>query len=264
MKHLWLALALLALAWCAPADTLELTDGTVLKGCFIRDEGVRLLVWENMQQVGGPARAYPRSAVKSFKIERDDSWDERPNLPDLTVTFIELNPKLAGLHGRVHYDQWGRPKITGAPVLPDLGEQSYLKPEEIVKSLKLKYQPGEPVTLTAHVKNVRFATAQPFDYVWLIDGKEVRRGRHRGRLREMEEATFTLRWNWQEGFHHVTFRIVTSQREIATINNEGTDPLWGWGFFTSSATSACRCGTPFAVPTAASALKTTTAGISTS
>ena len=231
MTRLLTVVTLCALLLSANADTLELMDGTVLQGCFIRDEGVRLLVWENMQQVGGPAKAYPRSMVKQFRVERDDTWDARPNLPDLTVTFIELNPKLAGLHGRVHYDQWGRPKIAGASVLPDLGEESYLKPEEIVKGLKLKYQPGEPVTLTAHVKNVGFTTAQPFDYVWLIDGKEVSRGRYQQRLREMEEATFTLKWNWQEGFHHVTFRIITNQKEIATINNEVTDPLWGWGFF---------------------------------
>ena len=43
------------LAWVAVlaggrgrADSLELIDGTVLEHCFVRDEGVRYLVWEKM------------------------------------------------------------------------------------------------------------------------------------------------------------------------------------------------------------------------
>lgn len=211
------------------ADRLELADGTVMGNCFLRDEGIRLLVWESLEDVGTPRwKVYPRSQVKGYKIERDEAWDAHPNLPDLSVTFIELNPKLAGLHGRVNYDRFGRPSIGGGS-LPDLGERAFMEPEKVVKKLKLKYKRGEAVTLTAHVKNVGFASAKPFEYVWLIDRKEIRRGRCDKALKEMEETTFTLKWRWQEGFHHVTFKIVTEQPEIATINNEATDPLWGFG-----------------------------------
>lgn len=214
----------------AGADRLELADGTVLENCFVRDEGIRVLVWEKMADVGTPRiKVYPRSQVKGYKIERDESWDVHPPLPDLSVTFIEMNPKLAGLHGRVNYDQYGRPSIGGGS-LPDLGERAFLQPEEVVKKLKLQYQPGEEIILTAHVKNLGFATAKPFEYLWRIDHQEVKRGRYKGSLKEMEEATFVLKWKWQEGFHHVTFQILTQQPEIATINNEATDPLWGLGF----------------------------------
>lgn len=220
----------LVAARIAAADTLELTDGTVLKGCFVRDEGIRLLVWEKMADVGGPSKVYPRSQVKTYKIERDELWDVHPDLPDLSVTFIEMNPKLAGLHGRVNYDEYGRPSIGGAKALVDLGERTVMEPEAAVKNLKLKYQPGEQITLTAHVKNLGFATAPQFRYAWLIDGKEIKQGKCFNALKEMEEITFALKWKWEEGFHQVTFRVVTDQPEIATINNEATDPLWGWGY----------------------------------
>jgi len=225
------AIIVLMVTAIGQADTLELADGTILRNCFIRDEGVRILVWEDMAQVGENAKVYPRSAIKGFKIERGDSWDAHPGLPDLSVTFIEMNPKLAGLHGRVSYDRFGRPSLSGASALEDIGERGVMEPEEVAKKLKLKYQPGEEITLTAHVKNLGFVTSRPFGFVWLIDDQEVRRGRYPRSLKEMDETTFSLKWKWQEGFHHVTFRILQDQQEIATINNEATDPLWGWGFF---------------------------------
>lgn len=211
-----------------PADTLTLADGTVLENCFLRDEGSRLVVWPQLSEVGGPGRVYPRSAIRDYKIERGEDWDEKPNLPDLSVTFIELNPKRYSLHGVVHYDEYGRPKIAGAPALKDLGDEAYQHPEKAVEGVKLAYDADEPVTLTAHVRNLGFAAAAPFEYIWLIDDREVERGRCEARLSEMAETEFTLPWKWQPGRHHATFRILTQQPEIATINNELHDPLWGW------------------------------------
>jgi len=226
---LLLSVTVLLTAGFCRADTIEFTDGTVLRDCFVRDEGVRILVWEKMADVGGPAKEYPRSKVRQYKIERDDTWDEHPSLPDLSVTFIEMNPKLAGLHGRVDYDKYGRPILRGAKAMVDLGAQAVMKPEAVVRRLKLRYNPGEVITLTAHVRNVGFAQAWPFDYVWMIDDRVVGRGRYGRSLGELEEATFTIRWRWQAGFHYAAFRVLTTQREIATINNEARDPLWGWG-----------------------------------
>jgi hypothetical protein len=220
-----------AFAPAAPADTLTLADGTTLTGCYARDEGVRYLVWENMADVGTPnMRVIPRSQVKEWKVERDVSWDAHADLPDLTVTFIEMNPKLAGLHWRVQYDLTNRPILGGAKALVDIGERAAMEPEEVARDLKLKYKPGEEITLTAHVKNVGFAPSKPFEYVWLIDGKEVDKGKCSKALGELEETSFPLKWDWQDGRHTVTFKITTRQPEIATINNEATDPLWGWGF----------------------------------
>lgn len=210
-------------------DTLELVDGTLIQNCYVRDEGIRLLVWEKLADVGGPSKIYPRSQVKTYKIERGEDWDVKPKLPDLSVTFIEMNPKLAGLHGRVNYDKYGRPSLGGGSKIPDLGERAFMEPEEAAKNLKLQYTPGEEITLTAHVKNVGFADAAPFEVQWLIDDKEIKRDRHTRTLKEMQEAAFELKWKWQEGFHHVTVKVITRQPEIAVINNEATDPLWGLG-----------------------------------
>lgn len=227
-----IAVSLSFICWVsAHADVLELKDGTRLENCFVRDEGTRVLIWDTMEQVGGPAREIPRSMVKTLKIERDDSWDAKPDLPDLTVTHIELTPRLAGLHGVVHYDKFGRPRITGAKALNEIGDRAYLEPEEVVKGLKLKYQPGERVTFTAHVKNVGFRDAPPFEYEWFVDGRRLSGGRHRTPLKEMQSVTFTQQWTWEEGRHTVTFRVKPQGKEIATINNEATDPLWGFAFF---------------------------------
>ena len=88
-----LAVAGFSAARYAFADRLELKDGTVIENCFIRDEGIRLLVWEDMGDVGTPNwKIYPRSQIGRYEIERDKSWDLHPNLPDLSVTFIEINP----------------------------------------------------------------------------------------------------------------------------------------------------------------------------
>jgi hypothetical protein len=224
------AAGFLLLSAVSRADTLELKDGTVLNNCYLRDEGIRLLVWRDMSEVGGPALVYPRSQVKTFKIDRDDSWDVKPSKPDLTVTYIELTPKLAGLHGRVDYDQLGRPTLRPGGPIKDIGDRKYLYPEEMVGDLKLKYKEGEEVTLTAHVKNVGFATAKPFEATFLIDGKEVKKVKGKA-LKEMEEISFPLKWKWQSGKHTAGFRIDTKQPEIATINNEISDPLWGFSYF---------------------------------
>ncbi len=231
----WLVVAgvVLALAARAQADTLTLTDGTVLEKCFVRDEAIRYLVWEKMEDVGtAKIRVVPKSQIKEWKVERGDAWDAHAALPDLTIPFIEMNPKLAGLHWHVNYDdKYGRPILRGGAIV-DLGDndKAAMDPEGAAKNLKIKYALGEEITLTAHVKNVGFANAKPFEYVWQVDGKEIAKGTYDKELKELQETTFPVKWKWQEGRHTVTFKITTVQPEIATLNNEATDPLWGWGF----------------------------------
>jgi hypothetical protein len=179
-------------------------------------------------------RIIPKSQVveKPIEFKRDASWDVHPDLPDLTIAFIEMNPKLAGLHWQIDYDNLGTPVIKStASALVDLGDEgNRTKPEEVVKNLKLSYKPGEEITLTANIRNVGFKSAKPFEYVWMIDGKEVAKGKCKRSLKELEWIKFPFKWKWQDGMHTVTFKITTVQPEISTINNEATDPLWGWGF----------------------------------
>jgi hypothetical protein len=221
----------------ATADTLTLADGTVVKDCYVRDEGVQITVWTALDQVGTPPQVYPRSAVKEYKIERGADWDARPARPDLSVTFIEVTPKLAGLHGLLQYDDLGRPAVEGqSSALVAVEGDKHLKPDEITKNLKLKYAPGEELTLTAHVKNLGFAPAQPFKYAFFIAaegqplGQPLAEGACAQSLKELEDTSFTLKWKWQEGRYLVTFKIITDQPEIAIINNQATDALWAWSY----------------------------------
>lgn len=231
MMRMALVIALAALTRQVMCDTILLHDGRRIENCYARDEGTRILIWDSMSEVGGPAREIVRGLVKELKIERTDQWDARPELPDLSVTHIELTPRLPGLHGVVQYDEIGRPRIAGARALVDNGDRGYLAPGEAVKNLQLKYKVGQQVTLIAHVKNVGFRDAPSFEYEWLMDGKRLGGGRHSAPLKEMAELTFSRKWNWEDGQHTVTFKVKPSSPEIASINDTASDPLWGFAFF---------------------------------
>lgn len=260
-----LLLACLALACltapAAPADVLELKDGTVLLDCYTRDDALHFTVWDSLDKVGTPEyRVIPRSQVANrlsaryqtvldgeeqrFNVQpnpivlRGAQWDEKPPLPDLTITFIEMNPKLAGLHGLVPYDNAGRPSLGGAPALDKRraeleaqGKDPYLNPEYIAQDLKFAYEPGEMITFTAHVRNMGFADSRPFEFRWLIDDEQVARGSWDRPIKEMGEATFEHPYAWQEGRHTIGFEILTDQQEIATINNKATDAMWAFSYF---------------------------------
>lgn len=230
----WRSLLVIAFALTVPAaaDTLLLADGTQIEGCYVRDEGWRLLVWNSLQEVGGPAVEYPRHEIDSFTVSRGEEWDAHPSLPDLSVTFIEMSPMLAGLHGIVNYDETGAPTINAdiPATRPKQATDPLLEPEVLARNLKLSYAPGEEIVLTAHVRNMGFATASPFEYEWLIDDAVVAAGRHHGRLAEMEQASFEVTWNWQEGEHYVTFRVHPADPEIASINDTATDAMHAWPF----------------------------------
>ncbi|MBN1917698.1 MAG: hypothetical protein JW889_07305 [Verrucomicrobia bacterium] len=255
------ALAMIAIAPTVFGDILELKDGTVLLDCIVRDEGIQLLVWDSLDRVGtADHRIIPRSQVadrlstsyrfvvdgeeKRFGTEnplifRGAAWDVRPELPDLSVTYIEMDPKLAGLHGLVQYfDITNAPTPGGAPALDKRvkeleaeGKDRFLNPDYVVQDLKFKYEPGETITFTAHVKNLGFATSGPFDYRWLVDDQEVATGSHKKGIAEMGEATFEHKYTWQDGHHTIGFEIVTDQKEIATINNRATDAMWAFSYF---------------------------------
>jgi hypothetical protein len=212
------------------ADVLTMADGRVISNCYVRDWGTVIDVWTNLASVGTPPITLPRRVIKEYKIARDAAWDAKPALPDLSVTFIELNPKLPGLHGNVQYDHLGRPTIGGARALSNIGARAVMHPEEAVAGVQFTYTPGQLITATAHVKNLGFVPSKPFKHVWAMDGKPVQRGAHAAPLGEMQEATFALSFPWRAGFHTISFAVQAPQKEIATINNHVTDPLWGMAY----------------------------------
>ncbi len=239
-------------------DVLELKDGTVMQGCYVRDEGIRYTVWEGLEKVGTPdMKIIPRSTIAPASnkrvmklvegkmvqlpnqnplIERGAEWDAKPQLPDLSVTFIEMNPKLAGLHGNVQYTKYNTPFVGGAPVLnkriKEIGEEKkFLEPENIAQDLKLEYKEGEEITFTAHVKNFGFADSKPFKFRWFVDDKEVASGSYDKAIKVLGEATFEYKYKWTDPKHTIGFEVVTDQKEIATINNKATDAMWAFSYF---------------------------------
>ncbi len=217
----------------AGGDIVVLTNGITIEGCYIRDDALWYVLWDDLADVANtPGRQIPRSQVEKITARRGGEWDVQPQLPDLSVTYIEQNPKLPGLHGQVHYEPTGacriKPRNPDGP-LHEIGE-NYTSPAKSVKGVKFQREIGDKVTLTAHVKNVGFATAEPFALVWEIDGREVQRDRCPQRLREMEQAEFTYKYTWAKAHPTVTVRLVTDQKEIATSNNELTDAMWGFAY----------------------------------
>ena len=214
------------------ADTLILKDGTVLSNCYVRDEGVQFSLWRTFEKVGEIPELLPASAVKSYNLDRSDSrWDKHPELSDLSVTFIEMNPKLPSLHGNVDYNELGMPIVKSTPKgFKSIGERAAMHPEEVVADVKFQYDPGQLITLTAHVRNIGFTSAKPFDYTWKMDGKIIKKGTYSSDLSEMQEALFPYQFAWKPGFHEVSFEISTDQKEIAVNNNAIIDPLWGYSY----------------------------------
>ena len=256
----------LGIAGIAFGDTLELKDGAVIKNCYVKDEGIRLLVWKNVDAAGtSDFTVIPRTSLarrlsedaptfnnKGEKIMtrqnpaifRDEAWDAHPDKQDLSVIFIEMNPKLAGLHGKLFYSPDDfftmKPDYKSFTGGVDIGEDNFLEPEKVVQNLKLKYEPGEEITLTANVRNFGFKPSEPFYYMWFIDGKRVAEGKCEEKLPVMGRTSFDYKYKWQDGQHTVTFKIDPGRPEIATINNELTDALWGLGFIYIVSDGRCK------------------------
>ena len=158
-----------------------------------------------------------------------------------TARFIgyvfEMNPKLAGLHGLVPYDDYRHllqleARLSLISVSKSLAKRRNISsPEYVVQDLKLKYDVGEDITFTAHVKNLGFADSKPFKYRWFVDDKEKSNGSYDKAIKELGEATFEYKYKWQDGRHTIGFEIVTDQKEIATINNKVTDAMWAFSYF---------------------------------
>jgi hypothetical protein len=195
-------------------DEIVFKDGTSYRDCLVRDEGRIMRLWSSPGDFPEQSRVYPRDEVERFTIQRGPAWDEHEAIQDLSVTHITLDPPLVGFHGVYHYDE------TGAPSLTVKG----------VEGLKLAYEQGENLVLTAQVKNTGFAAAATFDYRWEMNGETVGEGRYEGALGEMEAVPFQLEIAWPGGDPRVRFEVVPGTDEIARFNNAREEVLSAWGF----------------------------------
>ncbi len=149
-----------------------------------------------------------------------DMKTPKPNLPDLTVTFIERNPKYPGT--KVEYFDFNEG--------PD-GSQGPAHAKVLNPSVQKWPLPGETVRFTAHVKNKGSVTAPAYDWHWLIDGKDLRSGMAEP-LAPNAEATFEIEWIWQEGDHYVSFEVDRAGiiQEITKKNNFVVDQINAMSF----------------------------------
>jgi hypothetical protein len=143
---------------------------------------------------------------------------EKPDLPDLDVTYIERTPRYQRYHdnGRMSYERkMFRGDNVGIMKYPDFSDTRKW-PDR-----------GEKVTFTAHVKNAgERPLTGPVSYRWTLNDRVVKEGAFTGRLRPWEEWTATFEWAWDVDFSDprnlvLTFEVDPADefQEITKNNN---------------------------------------------
>ncbi len=156
------------------------------------------------------------TAVSALSAPLPDFRAPKPDLPDLSVIYIERNPKYPGTKIEWQEVDEGPEGNKGNPASSPVVNQDVQKWPK----------PGEQVTFTAHVKNKGTRPTPEYDWHWLIDGKEAKNGVSRP-LAPGEEAKFELKWTWQDGDHWVSFEVDRPKiiTEISEKNNFVVDQI---------------------------------------
>jgi hypothetical protein len=150
-----------------------------------------------------------------------DFHTPKPNLPDLSVVYIERNPKFPGTIIEWHHVDEGPNGNKG-----DAANSPISNP-----TVQKWPTPGQTVTFTAHVKNKGPVAAPRFDWHFLIDGKDVDGG-ETAALAPGAETTYEIKWKWLTGDHWVSFEVDRAQviDEISMKNNFVVDQVNAMGF----------------------------------
>jgi len=188
--------------------------------------GTAKLVSACLLALGG---LHPATAL----ADRPDRWkDPKPNLPDISVRFIERIPRFPGT--RMAYRRIDEK--------PD-GIRGDGLPARVANPSQQKWpRPGQTVTFIARIRNAGPVETPRFDWHWLIDGRDVRSGWD-DPLQPGEERAYRVAWKWRTGRHHVAFEANRNRKfaEITHKNNsvvDATDALafhffvqprvWAW------------------------------------
>jgi len=157
-----------------------------------------------------------------------ERWkDPKPNLPDLSVRFIQREPRFKGT--KVDWINLDEPN----------GNKGNPASSPIVNAKEQKWpKKGQEVTFTAHVRNAGPVATPRFDWYWVIDGKDVTGPAGNGWAESLapgEEKSFTIPWKWKTGRHWVAFETNRGRKfdEITFKNNalcDATDAL-SFAFF---------------------------------
>ena len=189
------------------ADILTLANGGQRTG--------KVLEWANqilLFDADGDVSAYPMPEVALFETRRRDRHNARPNLPDLTVAFVERLPRDPNWHGHVlQEDGLSRLDIdpNAAPWHPEI---------------------GAPVEFRVHILNAGANKSTAVPCRVLIDGGEVMKTQVRA-LDPGGEHVVAFSWRWQEGQHTLHVEIDADGRgpEIVRWNNRFTEPVRALG-----------------------------------
>lgn len=146
-----------------------------------------------------------RPSLKRVEPSKRPPSQNKPDLPDLDVTYIERLPRTLSCHANIDYSN-GMPRL----LLPELPA---LYPAE-----------GSEVTFVAHVINKGTRRSQPFRYLWQFDGAPIGEGSHPA-LAPGQEAMIELRRAWQNGAHSIEFGVLQDGNapEVSLRNNSLRD-----------------------------------------
>lgn len=197
----------------ARGDFLVLRNGEILEG-KARQWGDKVLFWDRH----GEHRVFHRDEVQRVEYKRRPEELVKPNLPDLTVRYVERLPRDPGFHGKVAYELEGKRDL--GVLVADPGKY------------QLHRRPGEKVTFVVHVFNAGPAPAGAFTCRVSMDGKQIHSAAVEA-LAAGKEKLIEVPWTWQDGQHHVKVELDPQGRirEITRLNNTFVDPTRALTFF---------------------------------
>lgn len=183
------------------ADKLTLPDGSKHLG--------KVMEWADkvvLYRLDGSTRAYDVMDVEEFEFRRTDAQGVLPNLPDLTVAYVERLPRDPSFHGHV--------------VTEDGLDRLDINAAETVWNLA----PGAHVVFRIHILNAGGAPSAAVPVRVSIDGAAIHTAKIEG-LKPGEQCPIQVEWAWQAGRHALKVEVDPGgQRdEVVRWNNTFTE-----------------------------------------
>jgi hypothetical protein len=187
------------------ADTLTERDGAMYLG-KVMEWADQVLVFKGNDKPLVVAVA----DVEQFQFRRGQRHKAAPNLPDLTVAYVERLPRDSSWQGHVISEN-GLCRLD-----MEAGEGSWHPAA------------GAEVTFKVHILNAGFAESSAVACRITIDGADVG-STDLPALPPRAEHTVAVTWRWQEGAHGLRVEIDPEEktREIARWNNVFVEPIQG-------------------------------------
>jgi len=188
-------------------DILTLRGGARHLGKII-EWGAQVLVFDS----GGHARAFAAEDVASMEFRRAKRHLIRPELPDLTVAYVERLPRDPSWHDSVVVQD-------GLP-----------RPAVSAEGVQWRPAAGAAVTFRVHVLNAGGVRSAEADCHILVDGKQIKTAP----IPPVEpggECIVEATWPWQEGRQMFRAEVKTrgESTEIVKWNNTFEEPIHALG-----------------------------------